>query len=134
MLTIKSYSTKKCPVNKIRAEFRGELNVSFLALILPAVKFVRDIESSTYRVVILCKLIRMGPIVLFETSIVRLIEYSISRYRDSIVSELRSFCGILNIQENLRSALIIYLSRMDMFDLLKSSAHFSITLLNQPRP
>ena len=47
-------------------------------------KFVRDIESSTYRVVILCKLIRMGPIVLLETSRVRLIEYS--RYRDSTVS------------------------------------------------
>ena len=46
-------------------------------------KFVRDIESSTYRVVILCKLIRMGPIVLFETSRVRLFEYS--RYRDSTV-------------------------------------------------
>ena len=27
-------------------------------------KFVRDIENSTYRVVILCKLIRIGPIVL----------------------------------------------------------------------
>ena len=39
-------------------------------------KFVRDIESSTYRVVILCKLIRMGPIVLFKTSRVRLIEIS----------------------------------------------------------
>ena len=38
-------------------------------------KFVRDIESSTYRVVILCKLMRMGPIVLFETSRVRLIDY-----------------------------------------------------------
>ena len=35
-----------------------------------------------YRVVILCKLIRMGPIVLFETSRVRLVEYS--RYRDLI--------------------------------------------------
>ena len=33
-------------------------------------KFVRDME--TYRVVILCKLIRMGPIVLFDTSRVRL--------------------------------------------------------------
>ena len=44
-------------------------------------KFVRDIESSSYRVVILCKLIRMGPIVLFETSRVRLIEYiEISRF------------------------------------------------------
>ena len=31
-------------------------------------KFVRDIESSTYRVVILCKLIRLRPIVLCETS------------------------------------------------------------------
>ena len=46
-------------------------------------KFVRDIESSTYRVVILCKLIRMGPIVLLEISRFRLIEYSI--YRDSTV-------------------------------------------------
>ena len=46
-------------------------------------KFDRDIESSTYRVVIFCKLIRMGPIVLFETSRVRLIEYS--RYQDSII-------------------------------------------------
>ena len=36
-------------------------------------KFVRDIESLTYQVVILCKLIRMGPIVLFETSRVRFI-------------------------------------------------------------
>ena len=44
-------------------------------------KFVRDIESSIYRVVILCKLIRTGPIVLFETLRVRLIEYS--RYRVS---------------------------------------------------
>ena len=46
-------------------------------------KFVRDIDSSTYRVVILRKLIRIGPIVLFETSRVRLIEYS--RFRDSTV-------------------------------------------------
>ena len=37
-------------------------------------KFVRDIESSTYRVVILCKLIRMEPIFLFETSSIRDIE------------------------------------------------------------
>ena len=49
-------------------------------------KFVRDIESSTYRVVILCKLIRMGPIVLFETSRIWLIEYS--RFRDSTVYNL----------------------------------------------
>ena len=46
-------------------------------------KFVRDIKSSTYQVVILCKLIRMGLIVLFEISRVRLIEYA--RYRDSTV-------------------------------------------------
>ena len=30
-------------------------------------KFVPDIESSTYRVFILCKLIRMGPIVLLSS-------------------------------------------------------------------
>ena len=49
---------------------------------LPATVNSRYLELS-YRVVILCKLIRMGPIVLFETSRVRLIEYS--RYRDSTV-------------------------------------------------
>ena len=38
----------------------------------------------TFRVVILCKLIRMGPIVLFETSRVGFIDYS--RYRDSTVA------------------------------------------------
>ena len=64
-------------------------------------KFVRDIESSTYRVVIFCKLIRMGPIVLFETSRVRLIEYS--RYRDSTVYKYNSFlrmAGILQETNN----------------------------------
>ena len=50
-------------------------------------KFVRDIESSNYRVVTLCKLITIGPIVLFEISRVRLIEYS--RYRDSTVTSIR---------------------------------------------
>ena len=58
-------------------------------------KFVRDIESLTNRVVILCKLIRMGTIVLFETSGVPLIRVNrnktdsalikYSRYRDSTV-------------------------------------------------
>ena len=40
-------------------------------------------KINALEVVILCKLIRMGPNVLFETSRVRLIEYS--RYRDSTV-------------------------------------------------
>ena len=43
-------------------------------------KFVRDIGSSSYRVVILCKLIRMGLIVLFETSRVREFDLSSIRY------------------------------------------------------
>ena len=54
------------------------------------IKFVRDIESSTYRVVILCNLISMGPIVLFKTSRVRLIKYL--RYRDLTVHNEQGTC------------------------------------------
>ena len=43
------------------------VNSRYLELSWETNKFVRDIESSTYRVVILCKLIRMVPIVLFKT-------------------------------------------------------------------
>ena len=59
------------------------VNSRYLELSSRDQQICSDIESSTYRVVILCKLIRMGSIVLFETSRVRLIEYS--RYRDSTV-------------------------------------------------
>ena len=48
------------------------------------------------QVVILCKLIRMGPIVLFETSRVRLIDYS--RYQDLTVYRILSNIAALFIK------------------------------------
>ena len=74
-------NTCKKPCNLLTIIYHNRLKVNNIESTLDISncqgtnKFVRDIESSTYRVVILCKLIRMGPIVLFEASRVRLIEY-----------------------------------------------------------
>ena len=47
--SIKIYSTKKSPVNKLRAEFLRELNGTFIPLILPAVYCVQYLSSMINR-------------------------------------------------------------------------------------
>ena len=80
LLLLFAYWNKPCQERKAYLDIQSTLDISNCQ---GTNKFVPDIESSTYRVVILCKLIRMGPIVLFKTSRVRLIDYS--GYRDKTV-------------------------------------------------